>query len=52
MSGEVLVNWKVVNVVLISKKDKKEGPGNHRPGSLASMPGKITEVILGVLKNT
>lgn len=27
-SGEISVNWKLVNVVPVFKKDKKEKPGN------------------------
>ncbi|KAJ7406535.1 hypothetical protein WISP_133104 [Willisornis vidua] len=39
-SGEVPADWKLVNVVLVFKKNKKEDPGNYSPVSLTSVPGQ------------
>ncbi|KAJ7396282.1 hypothetical protein BTVI_146875 [Pitangus sulphuratus] len=50
-SREVPDDWKLVNVVWISKKGKKEKPGNCRPVNLISVPRKVLQkIILGSIE--
>jgi len=47
-SGEVPTTWKLGSVIPICKKGMREDPGNYRPVSLPSVPGKIMQrIILG-----
>jgi len=43
LTGEVPDNWRLASVTRIYKKDQKEDPGNYRPVSLTSVPGKVME---------
>ncbi|KFV76362.1 RNA-directed DNA polymerase from mobile element jockey, partial [Struthio camelus australis] len=45
-SGEAPEDWKKANVTPVFKKGKKEEPGNYRPVSLTSIPGKVMEQLV------
>ncbi|KAJ7397534.1 RNA-directed DNA polymerase from mobile element jockey-like protein [Pitangus sulphuratus] len=44
-SEEVPGNWKKANIIPVFKKGKKD-PGNYRPVSLTSVPGKVMEQLI------
>ncbi|PKU30268.1 glycerol kinase [Limosa lapponica baueri] len=49
-TGEVSEDWRKANVTPAFRKGKKEDPGNYRPVSLTSIPGKAMEqLILGMI---
>ncbi|GAB0189194.1 mitochondrial enolase superfamily member 1 [Grus japonensis] len=51
-TGEVPEDWRKASVTPVFKKGKKEDPGNYRPVSLTSIPGKVMEqLILEVISN-
>ncbi|KFV77947.1 RNA-directed DNA polymerase from mobile element jockey, partial [Struthio camelus australis] len=45
-TGEVPEDWKKANVTPVFQKGKEEEPGNYRPVSLTSIPGKVMEQLL------
>ncbi|KAK4809665.1 hypothetical protein QYF61_002562 [Mycteria americana] len=46
LTGEVPVDWRLENVTPIYSKGWKEDPGDYRPVSLTSVPGKVMEQII------
>ncbi|KFZ53253.1 hypothetical protein N321_11466, partial [Antrostomus carolinensis] len=46
LTGEIPLDWRVANVTPIYKKGRREDPGNYRPVSLTSVPGKVMEQII------
>ncbi|KAK4820377.1 hypothetical protein QYF61_025453 [Mycteria americana] len=46
LTGEVPVDWRLANVMSMYMKGWKEDPGNYRPVSLTSVPGKVMEQII------
>ncbi|RMC17434.1 hypothetical protein DUI87_06016 [Hirundo rustica rustica] len=45
-STEVPADWKLANSLVIFRKDKKNDPGNYRPVTLTSVPGKVMEKVI------
>ncbi|PKU43646.1 rna-directed dna polymerase from mobile element hypothetical protein [Limosa lapponica baueri] len=45
-TGEVPEDWRKANITPVYKKGKKKDPGNYRPISLTSVPGKIVEQLV------
>ena len=41
-----VLDWKLQNITPIFKKGSKDSPGNYRPVSLTSVPGKMLESII------
>jgi len=39
-------DWRKASVAPVFKKGKKEDPGNYRPISLTSIPGKVMEQLI------
>ena len=44
--GEVPKDWKKANAIPVFRKGKKEDPGNYKPISLTSIPGKVVEKLI------
>ena len=46
LTWEVPTDWKLASVTSIYKKGQKDDPGNYRPVSLTSVPGKLMEQLI------
>lgn len=46
LTGDVLVEWRLANVMPIFRKVWEDDPGSYRPISLTSVPGKVMEWII------
>ena len=44
--GEMPEDWRIASVTPVFRKGKKEDPGNYRPVSLTSIPGKVMEQLV------
>ncbi|PKU36942.1 rna-directed dna polymerase from mobile element jockey- hypothetical protein [Limosa lapponica baueri] len=44
--GEVPEDWRKASITPVYKKSKKENPGNYKPVSLTSVPGKVKEQLV------
>ncbi|KFP26059.1 RNA-directed DNA polymerase from mobile element jockey, partial [Colius striatus] len=45
-TSEMPEDWRKTNVTTVFKKGKKEDPGEYRPVSLTSIPGKMMEQLI------
>ena len=45
LTGEAPADWRLAGVTPTYKKGRKEEPGNYKPVSLTSVPGKVVQEI-------
>jgi len=46
LTGNVLSNWRLANVMPTFKRGRKDEPGSYRPTSLTSVLGKVMKRII------